>query len=89
MSRSLSILMTLTALSFGSVALAQGSGDRRPPRRPPPEAFEACADQEEGTLCAVETPRGTLEGTCRAPRGEQLACVPNDHRPPPREGGRQ
>ncbi|MEQ9081740.1 MAG: hypothetical protein RLP09_48185 [Sandaracinaceae bacterium] len=85
MSRHLMFLVALFAFAVGSVAVVHAQGDR-PPRRPPPEAFEACADQEEGSLCAVETPHGTLEGTCRAPRGETLACVPNDHRPPPREG---
>jgi len=80
MSRPLTLLTLVGALACASVTFAQGAD--RPPRRPPPEAFEACANQEEGTLCAVETPHGTLEGTCRAPRGDELVCVPND--PPPR-----
>ena len=50
-----------------------------------PEAIEACKDRSEGDACRFETPRGELEGTCRTPpRGDTLACVPEDHR---RRGG--
>ncbi|MEM9192185.1 MAG: hypothetical protein AAGF12_23635 [Myxococcota bacterium] len=79
--------LTLLLLSFAilaPVALAQ-SNRERPPGPPPPEAFEACESQEEGTQCAVETPRGLLEGICRRPpRLDALVCVPTGHRPPER-----
>ncbi|WNZ55802.1 hypothetical protein ACJJIQ_17290 [Microbulbifer sp. ANSA003] len=47
------------------------------PRQPPQEAIDACSSLAEGDACTVETPRGTLEGTCRMPpQIEQLVCVP-------------
>ncbi len=50
-------------------------------RGPPPEAYTACEGLSEGGACSVETPHGTLSGTCRAPRrGPQeeagLVCAP-------------
>ena len=54
----------------------EGPGGRR---GPPPEAFEACADQEVDTACAIDTPDGIVEGICRVPRGDRLVCVPNHH----------
>lgn len=69
---------TLTFLAFTATALAQ------PPNGPPPEAFDACANRPHGAACSFATPRGTLEGTCQTPRGNDLVCVPNDAPPPPR-----
>lgn len=69
------------ALSLiAAAAMAQPRG-----RRPPPEAFSACEQQDEGSQCLVETPHGQLEGVCRIPPqapDERLVCVPN--RPPRR-----
>lgn len=78
------LLATIVALALAPLA-AVAAAQPPHPHPPPPEAFEACDDQEEGSACAVQTPHGTLEGTCRAPRGERLLCVPND--PPPRDRG--
>lgn len=87
--RILAILVGGAASLFLTAALASAQDDRpRPPHPPPPEAFAACEAQEEGSLCAVETPHGTLEGTCRAPRGERLVCVPNGPPPGPPPGPR-
>lgn len=76
--------LTLAAgvLSFSLFANAQPPGGSQGDRRgPPPEAIEACAGATEGQDCVVETPHGTLEGTCRQMHdGDELACVPNDHR---------
>jgi len=55
--------------------------DHPPP--PPPEALAACEDTAAGDACIVETPRGTIEGTCRELREGPSACVPNDAPPPP------
>jgi len=64
------ILAPITLLAFISTVTAQ-------PRKPPQEAFEACNSMSEGAACTIETPRGTLEGTCRIPpEEEQLVCVP-------------
>ncbi|WP_020414479.1 hypothetical protein ACJJIP_01865 [Microbulbifer sp. VTAC004] len=72
------ILIPIAMLAIASTATAQ-------PRKPPQEAFDACNEMSEGDSCTVETPRGTLEGTCRIPpREEQLVCVPakmEGHRP--------
>ena len=75
----------ISILSVG--ALFVGGASAQPPEGgrhgPPPEAFTACDAQDEGSLCEFESPRGSVEGTCRVPRGERLVCVPNDRRPPP------
>lgn len=56
--------------------------DRRgPPREPPAEALQACVNRARGDACTVETPRGdTISGTCGAPEGRALACMP-EHGP--------
>ena len=41
-------------------------------RGPPPEAYTACEGLSEGGACSVETPHGTLSGTCRVPRHRSL-----------------
>ena len=57
---------------------------------PPPEAFSACAELEEGAPCTVQPGGKVIEGTCRSgpEEGAALACVPKGpppghHRPPP------
>ena len=67
-------------LAAPAVAFAQ---DRHHPPPPPPEAFEACADLEDGARCQVDTPHGTINGTCRTLE-DRLWCIP-DHPPPPPE----
>ena len=58
-------------VSAGLVASAQR-------RRPPAEAYEACAGRSEGDRCEVDTPRGKMEGTCRfLSEGEELVCYPD------------
>lgn len=84
----LATILAAGALSFGLFADAQPSnGSERERRGPPPEAIEACSGASEGQDCVVETPHGTLEGTCRRmPDGDELACVPNNHRGGPPRG---
>ncbi len=62
---------------------AGGSQSRNGGRRhgPPPEAYTACEGLSDGGACSVETPDGTLSGTCRVPRRRSsqeasLICVP-------------
>lgn len=51
---------------------------------PPPEAIEACANLQEGDAVTFETRRGdTLSGTCMM-IDDQLAAVPEGHKPPER-----
>ena len=84
---SFALVVAAGALSFGLLAEAQpGNAGDRGRHGPPPEAIEACAGATAGDACSVETPHGTLAGTCRqVPNLEELACVPHDHRGgPPR-----
>ena len=77
----LGLLLTL-AIAPG-IALAQSGSPENGPQRqgpggpPPQEAFDACASLLVDDACSVETPNGTLEGTCQqAPREEKLVCMP-------------
>src|SRR5262245_49752170 len=45
-------------------------------RGPPPEAFAACKDLDEGDTCQVTFHEHTIDGTCE-PFGEELACKPS------------
>ena len=74
-----SSLVALSLIALASVAVAQ-PGERR---GPPPEAVQACADQEAATRCAFDGRRGVVEGVCRVVPDGQLACVPEGG-PPPR-----
>ena len=77
------VQLTLIALLIGTagIAFAQRGGRHGPP----PEAFEACEDLEADATCTVETPHGTLEGTCgRRRASEELHCIPDN--PPPHGG---
>lgn len=44
--------------------------------QPPQEAIDACASSTVNATCSVNTPNGTLSGTCRTVQNSQLACVP-------------
>jgi hypothetical protein len=76
-------------VALGSVAWAEDAASHRdqvPPRggrRPPPEAFRACAGKSEGAECRVAFRGETLDGVCVAPANEELFCLPNDLPPPP------
>jgi hypothetical protein len=60
--------------STGVHAQESRGGDRRPP----PEAFEACADKSEGDSVTIETRRGdTLSATCQMIE-DSLVAVPED-----------
>lgn len=84
-----SVVLILLAHSFSAA-------QQPPPREgggrggPPPEAFTACETLTQGDVCTVETPRGSLTGTCRPDRrSDALICVPAnraDGERPPRDG---
>lgn len=85
----LAFIVVAGTLCVGLLAQAQPPDDSNRGRRggPPPEAIEACSGASEGQACTVDTPHGTLEGTCRqVPDLDELACVPNDHRGGPPRG---
>jgi hypothetical protein len=47
--------------------------------QPPQEAVDACLGLSQGAACTVNTPQGTITGTCRIPpqsESTQLVCVP-------------
>lgn len=61
----------------------QGAQGQSPTRnqnnsgQPPQEAINACAGLTQGSSCSINTPRGTLSGTCNTPPNvSQLACIP-------------
>jgi len=61
----------------GPVGGAQGVG-----QQPPQEAITACSGLSAGASCSVNTPNGTLNGTCGTPpNSSQLACMPAGGRP--------
>ncbi len=67
------------------------TGDTPPPppphhRGPPPEALAACESSAAGAACAFAMGPHNVAGTCGAPPGLPLACMPNDRPPPPPPG---
>ena len=91
------LLMTgLSVLTFSACTVAQDQSEPSAQRSggqkggqerkgPPPEAFTACNGLSVGSTCTVETPRGTLNGTCQSPRGEgELVCGPAGGKKPRR-----
>ncbi len=84
LSLSATVLLVMASFVTPNLAVAQsgsteGGQSKRGPGGPPPqEAFDACANLSASDSCSVETPKGTLEGSCQiAPRGEEeLVCMP-------------
>ena len=72
--------VALSSVLVPGIASAQSSSSdggqqRRGP--PPQEAFDACVNLTENDSCTVQTPKGTLNGSCMVtPRDEQLVCAP-------------
>lgn len=67
-----------------SQAVAKPGKQEGQRKGPPPEAIEACANLQEGDAVSFETRRGeTLNGTCMM-IDDQLAAVPEGHKPPER-----
>lgn len=49
---------------------------------PPQSAIDACNGLSQGDSCSLQTPNGTLNGTCSVIEN-QLACQPEGDKPPP------
>ncbi|NEX20177.1 hypothetical protein G3480_07590 [Thiorhodococcus mannitoliphagus] len=87
---------TTLALAFTlclTAPFAQAESDSQVGRRhgPPPEAFDACADQAENAACQFTGRRGdTVEGTCITPRrsDDGLVCAPEGGPPHQHAQGR-
>lgn len=84
--------MAAACLAVQAVQAQEASGDTTQvlpraagmmPPMPPPEAFKACEGIAANTACSVTFGERTVAGTCLAPPGLKLACVPNDMPPPP------
>jgi hypothetical protein len=76
--------LAVVALPF---AIARADGPERPGRRPPKQAFEACANKQVGDACSVTFGDRTITGTCsKGPDGQgALACKPDRAPGPPPE----
>jgi len=54
---------------------SQGPGGLNGQSGPPQEAIDACTGSSQGSACSINTPRGTLDGSCTTIQSD-LACVP-------------
>lgn len=64
----------------------QGGGQAQPTQgqaggpgnggQPPQEAIDACANLSVNAACSVNTPNGTISGTCQSIQNSITACVP-------------
>jgi hypothetical protein len=55
-----------------------GTGTFRKHHGPPPEAFQACNELEEGAACSFTHHEHQISGMCRAgTEGKPALCVPN------------
>jgi hypothetical protein len=77
----LAAAVLVTVLPF-----ALANADRPPPRQPPKEAFDACANARRGDACTVTLGARSIDGTCEAlPDTAALACRPSRPPGPPPE----
>lgn len=84
------------AVPFTALLSLAACGPAHPPgppdggHAPPPEAVEACAGKAEKDTCSIPHDDENIEGHCmKAPRGDELACMPahGPGRPPPGGAG--
>ncbi len=67
----------------GQPAQGQGNGQGAG-QQPPQAAIDACANLTVNAACTVNTPNGSLSGTCNTPpNSSQLACMPAGGPPSP------
>ena len=61
-------------------------GPRGAPRKPPQEAYDACAEKDEGDACTVHFHEHTIDGSCLPDREDgTLFCRPSRPPGPPPE----
>lgn len=54
-------------------------GQQSQQKQPPQQAFTACSGKTSRQSCSINTPNGTLTGTCQTPPNQSsLVCVPNN-----------
>lgn len=71
-------VVSMLVISSVGVQAQEGRGQGGGERRPPLEAFEACADKAEGDSVTFETRRGdSLSGTCQM-KDDALVAVPDN-----------
>ena len=73
--------LVTTAVVIGTLAV-NVDVEAKGKRKPPPEAFEVCANQDVDAVCEMQGRRGeTLTGTCVVPPREEaeLVCRPDRH----------
>lgn len=74
-------VMALTAENIGG-GNGQPSGNQTQGQNggagsPPQEAINACINLSQGAACSINTPNGTISGTCNLPPNSgQLVCIP-------------
>ena len=71
------VIITFSAISaLVTISYAQqggGPGNGQPPK----EAIEICVGQDEGSECTMNTPKGSLSGTCmNTPDKKYFVCMP-------------
>jgi hypothetical protein len=76
--RSITLAVILATYITSSIANAQPEQQSGKRHGPPPEAIDACADQDEGAACSFSGRRGDVTGSCIVPGHDQdkLACAP-------------
>jgi hypothetical protein len=72
----------------GTSGLQQGQGQLTQPagngQQPPQAAIDACVGLTQGADCSINTPNGTVTGTCSTPpNSSQMACMPAGGPPSP------
>ncbi len=75
-----SLILSLLISTLFSTASAEKDNKSQMKRKPPPEAFSACAELEEDSACSFSTEDGkNIKGSCKEPRrsAESLVCKPN------------
>ena len=71
------IFATTIVVSYAQPGGGQKGGGQN--GEPPKEAIEICVGQEVGFECTMNTPRGSLTGTCmNTPDEKYFVCMPED-----------
>ena len=63
------------------VSQSQGRGPQQT-GQPPQAAIDACSGLSQNAACSVNTPKGTVTGSCLVVQSGPLACIPVEGPPP-------